>query len=475
MLQRIPSPATIRRNPRRLPDVVLQALATARELDSLGAFLTLLDARALRQARLVSEALVQGANLPLGGYILAVKDNIAVKDEPLTCGSRILDRHPATFSATAIERLEDAGAVIIGKTNLDEFAMGSSTENSAFRPALNPHDPERVPGGSSGGSAVAVAAGICHAALGSETGGSVRQPAALTGVCGLKPTYGRISRYGLVAFGSSLDQISPFANSCAELYDVLRVMAGSDPRDATSSNAPVPVASTLSARTKPLRVGLVSEFLDNSALDPAVAKASQDAIAALKENGHECVEVHLPSLRYAIPVYYIVATAEASSNLARYDGVRYGFRHPDAVDLAAVYDASRGAGFGREVRRRIMMGTYVLSSGYYDAYYKTALKVRRVITDEMMQALRGVDVLFTPTTPGTAFKLGEKVDDPIAMYLSDIFTVPANLAGIPALSVPWSSDENGLPIGLQWMASHFEEELLLQAGAILENLRPRPA
>ncbi|MBK8130378.1 MAG: Asp-tRNA(Asn)/Glu-tRNA(Gln) amidotransferase subunit GatA [bacterium] len=406
---------------------------------------------------------------------MAVKDNIAVKDEPLTCGSRILDRHPATFSATAIERLEDAGAVIIGKTNLDEFAMGSSTENSAFRPALNPHDPERVPGGSSGGSAVAVAAGICHAALGSETGGSVRQPAALTGVCGLKPTYGRISRYGLVAFGSSLDQISPFANSCAELYDVLRVMAGSDPRDATSSNAPVPVASTLSARTKPLRVGLVSEFLDNSALDPAVAKASQDAIAALKENGHECVEVHLPSLRYAIPVYYIVATAEASSNLARYDGVRYGFRHPDAVDLAAVYDASRGAGFGREVRRRIMMGTYVLSSGYYDAYYKTACRVRRVITDEMMQALRGVDVLFTPTTPGTAFKLGEKVDDPIAMYLSDIFTVPANLAGIPALSVPWSSDENGLPIGLQWMASHFEEELLLQAGAILENLRPRPA
>jgi len=432
----------------------------------------LLDERAHRQARMVADRLLRGEDLPLGGYVVAVKDNIAVENEPLTCGSRILDKHPATFSATVVARLEAAGAVIMGKTNLDEFAMGSSTENSGFFPALNPLDPERVPGGSSGGSAVAVAAGICHASLGSETGGSVRQPAALCGICGLKPTYGRLSRYGLVAFGSSLDQVSPFANSCSELYDVFRALAGGDSRDATSSNEPLPAARELKALGRPLRIGVVSEFLDNEALDPSVANAARDTINALKQAGHECKEVHLPSLGYAIPVYYIVATAEASSNLARFDGVRYGYRSPAATDLQTVYDASRGEGFGREVRRRIMMGTYVLSSGYYDAYYKTALRVRRLITNELLTALSGVDVLLTPTTPGTAFKLGEKADDPIAMYLSDIFTVPANLAGIPSVSVPWSKDDLGLPIGMQLMSGHFQEELLLQAGLELERIRP---
>lgn len=472
MLRRIPNPEEIRKTPRRLPDIVSQSLASARELSSLGAFVSLLDDRALTQAMHVSSRLVSGEELPLGGYVLAIKDNIAIKDEPLTCGSKILDKHPAVFSATVIERLEAAGAVIIGKTNLDEFAMGSSTENSALGLTLNPHDPERVPGGSSGGSAVAVASGICHAALGSETGGSVRQPAALCGICGLKPTYGRVSRYGLVAFGSSLDQVSPFAHDCRGLYDVLKVIAGNDPRDATSSSVKIPSNKSLPRLKRPLRIGLVTDFLEHEALELSVSQASNEAIAALERAGHKLTRVNLPDVGHSIPVYYIVATAEASSNLARFDGARYGFRSPDVTDLASVYDNSRGEGFGKEVRRRIMMGTYVLSSGYYDAYYKTALKVRRLITNELLAALKDVDVLFTPTTPSTAFKFGEKVDDPIAMYLSDVFTVPANLAGIPALSVPWSKDEKGLPIGLQFMASHFDEELLLQAGSVLEELRP---
>ncbi len=475
MLRRIPSPAAIRQSPRRLPDIVGQSLASARELHSLGAFVSLLDARAHQQAQSVVSRIEAGEQLPLGGYIVAVKDNISIKDTPLTCGSKILDAHLATFSATVIERLEAAGAVIIGKTNLDEFAMGSSTENSALGIALNPYDPDRVPGGSSGGSAVAVAAGICHASLGSETGGSVRQPAAFCGICGLKPTYGRVSRYGLVAFGSSLDQVSPFANTCAEIYDVLRVISGSDQRDATSSAAEVPSSTNFKPFEGKLRIGLVKDFLEHEALEPDVRAAMNNAITELRRTGHELVEVELPNAKYSIPVYYIVATAEASSNLARFDGVRYGYRHPDVTDLASVYDLTREAGFGKEVRRRIMMGTYVLSAGYYDAYYTTALKVRRIIAEELVGALKSVDALLTPTTPSTAFKIGEKIDDPVAMYLSDIFTVPANLAGVPALSVPWSMDSKGLPIGVQLMAAHFAEEKLLRIGAAIETLRPARA
>ncbi len=472
MLLPIPSPEEIQKSPRSLPEVVSQSLANARELDSLGAFVSLLEERALKQASKAVAKLERGDGLPLFGYMLAVKDNIAIQDEVLTCGSKILGSYPATFSATAIERLEAAGAVIIGKTNLDEFAMGSSTENSALGPTLNPHNPERVPGGSSGGSAVAVAAGICHAALGSETGGSVRQPAAFCGICGLKPTYGRVSRYGLVAFGSSLDQISPFARTCDELYDVIKIISGADQRDATSSAKPVPKRKKLAKLERPLRIGLVMDFLEHEALLPSVAKAANDAIAALKSAGHQLKEVKLQDVSFSIPVYYIVATAEASSNLARFDGVRYGYRNAEANDLASVYDMTRGSGFGAEVRRRIMMGTFVLSSGYYDAYYMTALKVRRKIADEIMAALADVDVLLTPTTPSTAFKIGEKINDPVSMYLSDIFTVPASLAGIPALSVPWSVDEDGLPIGMQFMSTHFSEELLLSAGTVLEDLRP---
>ena len=447
MLRRIPSPEQIRKNPRRLPDIVSQSLASARELSSLGAFVSLLDDRALKQAMQVSARLQAGEELPLGGYVVAVKDNIAIQDEALTCGSKILDRHPATFTATVVERLEAAGAVIIGKTNLDEFAMGSSTENSALGLTLNPYDPGRVPGGSSGGSAVAVASGICHASLGSETGGSVRQPAAFCGICGLKPTYGRVSRYGLVAFGSSLDQVSPFAADCSGLFDIIKAISGSDRRDATSSGVKVSSSAALSKLNRPLRIGLVTDFLEHEALEPSVAKAANEAIAALEKAGHKLTRISLPDVGFSIPVYYIVATAEASSNLARFDGARYGFRSPDVTDLASVYDNSRGEGFG--------------------------IEVRRIITNELLAALKEVDLLFTPTTPSPAFKFGEKVDDPIAMYLSDIFTVPANLAGIPALSVPWSQDENGLPIGLQLMGSHFDEELLLQAGALLEELRPK--
>lgn len=467
----IPSPETLRQNPRQIPDAVKSALARARECESLGAYLSLLDERALLHAEKVAEKLEAGKQLPLAGFIVAIKDNISVKDCALTCGSKILDHYPALFTATAVERLERAGAVIIGKTNLDEFAMGSSTENSAFGPTRHPVDPEKVPGGSSGGSAVAVATDTCHLALGSETGGSVRQPAAFCGVVGLKPTYGRVSRYGLVAFGSSLDQIAPFARSCEHIYQSLKAMSGSDPNDSTSSDAPVPDATSLVDPVRPLRIGLLRDYLEHDALSPEVASACQDAITKLRLAGHELVELVLPVLKYSIPVYYIVATAEASSNLARFDGVRYGFRYPEARDLSSVYDESRGRGFGAEVRRRIMMGTYVLSSGYYGAYYNTALKVRRVITDQIVSALAEVDVILTPTTPTTAFNLGEKANDPVAMYLSDVFTVPANLAGVPALSVPWGTDRAGLPIGLQLIGKHFAERELLIAGSVLEKLR----
>ncbi|MCB9357182.1 MAG: Asp-tRNA(Asn)/Glu-tRNA(Gln) amidotransferase subunit GatA [Calditrichaeota bacterium] len=472
MHPRIPSPAILRQTPSKLPEAVEAALACAREHEDLGAYLTLLEERAREQAAQVVARVNAGERLPLAGYLVAVKDNIAIKDVPLTCGSKILDHHPSVFTATAVERLERAGAVIIGKTNLDEFAMGSSTENSALKQTLHPRDISRVPGGSSGGSAVALAIGSCHAALGSETGGSVRQPAAFCGVCGLKPTYGRISRYGLVAFGSSLDQIAPFASTCEELYPVLCAMSGADPRDATSASAPVPSSQKLTEPDRKLRIGVLRDYLEHESLAPDIASASRDAIERLRSDGHELIDLHLPVLSYSIPVYYIVATAEASSNLARFDGVRYGFRHPEADELSQVYDLSRGGGFGPEVRRRIMMGTYVLSAGYYDAYYNTALKVRRVIADALLDALSRVDVILTPTTPSTAFKIGEKVDDPVAMYLSDVFTVPANLAGVPALSVPWSDDSNGLPIGLQLIGKSFEEEFLLRSGMILERLRP---
>ncbi len=422
---------------------------------------------------------------PLRGVVLAVKDNIALKDHQLTCASKILDGYKSLFTSTALQRLSDAGVVIIGKTNLDEFAMGSSTEHSAFGPSLNPFDNSRVPGGSSGGSAAAVAAGLATASLGSETGGSVRQPAAFCGLVGIKPTYGRISRYGLVAFGSSLDQIGVMARTTYECAKVFETMAGHDPLDNTSSPVPVPdCAGNLDRPLKGLRVGLPREYREGT-IQPEVANSVERAAKVLKEMGATITECSLPHTKYAIPVYYILAPAEASSNLARYDGVRYGLRRgtppptppasggevaPPLPPIEDIIRASRQAGFGAEVKRRIMLGTYVLSSGYYDAYYLKAQKVRRLIRQDFLNVFDDFDLLLTPTTPTTAFKFGEKTADPIAMYLSDIFTAPANLAGVPAISVPFGFDDKGLPIGIQLMAADFREDLLFQVAHQLEGV-----
>jgi aspartyl-tRNA(Asn)/glutamyl-tRNA(Gln) amidotransferase subunit A len=466
----LPSSEHLRKHPTQLPEAVGQALQLARDYSDLRAFVTLLDDRAHDCAQRISKRMLNGENLPLAGWILAVKDNIAIRDTRLTCASKILGEHSATFSATAIERLENAGAVIIGKTNLDEFAMGSSSEMSRLGAVKNPHDRERVPGGSSGGSAAAVAAGIVHAALGSDTGGSVRQPAAFCGISGLKPTYGRISRYGLVAFGSSLDQISIFGSDCASVYPVLCVAAGLDDRDSTSAHTTVPDASGgLRKLNRKLRIGIPVEYYQTEGMDAEIAEAIKGSAESLKSLGHELIEVRLPHTQYAVPVYYVLATAEASSNLARFDGVRYGWRQEEAKTVAEVYDLTRGDGFGDEVRRRIMMGTYVLSAGYFDAYYKKAQRVRRLMCEELNVVFQQVDVLLTPTTPTTAFRIGEKIDDPLAMYLSDIFTVPANLAGIPAVSVPVGRDKKRLPIGAQIMGPHFSEEMILQVAAQIEK------
>jgi aspartyl-tRNA(Asn)/glutamyl-tRNA(Gln) amidotransferase subunit A len=466
----LPSPEILRSRPDQLPDAVNSSLTLAREGEALRAFVTLFEDRAREDARRVRDALKRGQPLPLGGWILAVKDNIAIKDQPLTCASKILDGFRSRFTATAVQRLENAGAVILGKTNLDEFAMGSSSENTIFGAVRNPHDPQRVPGGSSGGSAVAVAAGWVHGALGSDTGGSVRQPASFCGVAGLKPTYGRVSRYGLVAFGSSLDQIAPIAGSCSRLFELLCVMSGVDVMDSSSAHVAPPARNGgLRLPERPLRIGLPREYFLEG-LAPEVDSAIRQTVDRLRGLGHVVSEVSLPHTPYAVPVYYIVATAEASSNLARFDGARYGWREPDASTLSDLYEQTRGEGFGPEVRRRIMMGTFVLSAGYYDAYYRKAQQVRRCIRDDFVKAFADVDVLITPTAPTTAFKLGEKLDDPLAMYLSDIYTVSANLAGVPALSVPVATDRQGLPIGMQIMGPHFSEERILALGAQVESL-----
>ena len=394
--------------------------------------------------------------------VLAVKDNIALAGERLTCGSKILDGYVSPYTATALQRLIDAGAMVLGKTNLDEFAMGSSGENSAFGPTLNPNDLERVTGGSSSGSAAAVAAGMATAALGSDTGGSVRQPAAFCGIVGLKPTYGRVSRYGLVAFGSSLDQIGVFSRSVGEAASVFQAMAGHDPHDNTSSPEPVPdCISALGGGLEGIRVGIPNEYLAEG-IQREVRAAIESCAAKLKDAGARVGPCSLPHTRYAVPTYYIISSAEASSNLARYDGVRYGYRPKGELDIVR---RARQEGFGAEVRRRIMLGTYVLSAGYYEAYYIKAQKVRRMIRQDFVRAFRDFDLLLTPMSPTTAFRIGERMEDPIKMYLSDIFTVSANLAGIPALSCPWERDEQGLPIGIQLMAPDFRENLLFQAAS----------
>ncbi|MBL0941039.1 MAG: Asp-tRNA(Asn)/Glu-tRNA(Gln) amidotransferase subunit GatA [Gemmatimonadaceae bacterium] len=409
----------------------------------------------------------------LSGVPVAIKDNLATLGMPTTCGSRILEGYVSPFEATAVRKLREAGAVIIGKTNMDEFAMGSSNENSAYGPVRNPIDRERVPGGSSGGSAAAVASGVVRIALGSETGGSVRQPAAFCGIVGIKPTYGRVSRYGLVAYASSLDNVGVFGASVAEAALGLEVIAGHDPLDSTSANQPVTllvpsplIGGTAARPLSGLVIGRPREYFPDS-LDPAIAAQCARALEQLTALGAEVRDVSLPSTDLAIPVYYIIAPAEASSNLARYDGVRFGMR-AKAADLGPMYEGTRSHGFGAEVTRRILLGTYVLSAGYYDAYYKRAQAVRSLITREFAGVFAsGVHLLFTPTAPTTAFRLGE-VSDPYEMYLSDIFTVTANLAGVPAMSLPIGR-VGGLPVGGQFMAPHFAEATMLKAAAALEH------
>ncbi|MFP6644301.1 MAG: Asp-tRNA(Asn)/Glu-tRNA(Gln) amidotransferase subunit GatA [Candidatus Latescibacterota bacterium] len=409
---------------------------------------------------------------PLAGIPLAIKDVLCVRGGRTTCGSGILADYVAPYDATAVARVRDAGAVFLGKTNMDEFAMGSSTENSHFGPTRNPIDPERVPGGSSGGSAAAVAAREATLALGSDTGGSVRQPAGYCGVVGLKPTYGRVSRYGLVAFASSLDQVGPVTRDVEDAALLLGVVAGHDPRDATSANRQVPdYRAKLNEGVEGLRVGLAREFFADG-LDAEIRAATEGAAEHLREAGAELVDVSLPvagNPDYCVGCYYVIAMAEASANLSRFDGVKYGHRTADAEDLQQMYHRTRSEGFGAEVKRRIMLGTYVLSAGYYDAYYRKAQQVRTLIRQDFESAFKMCDLLLSPVAPTTAFRLGDQVDDPLTMYLNDIYTVSVNLAGNPGISVPVAKAANGLPIGAQLLARPFEEEVLLRGARVLEQ------
>jgi aspartyl-tRNA(Asn)/glutamyl-tRNA(Gln) amidotransferase subunit A len=450
-------------------EVCRSALARIEQLSELNAFITTTGESALLDAERIDRAAEKGESLPkLAGSIIAIKDNLVMRGVRTTAGSRILFNYKPPYTATAVERLQAAGAIIIGKTNLDEFAMGSSTENSAYSPVKNPWDPERVPGGSSGGSAVAVAAGMAIGALGSDTGGSVRQPASFCGVVGLKPTYGRVSRYGLIAFGSSLDQIGALANSVEDAAAILGVIAGRDPNDSTSSNVEVDDYSAVAGDVRGLRVGVPREYFGEG-LDSDVKEKIEAAIKTFEELGANVVDVSLPHTEYAVPVYYLIATAEASSNLARYDGVRYGFRAEEAATLMEMYSRTRDQGFGAEVKRRIMLGTYALSAGYYDAYYGKAQKVRALIERDFHNAFASCDVIATPTAPTPAFKLGEKTDNPLEMYLSDIFTITANLAGVPGISLPCGLSSKGLPIGVQLIGRHFDEATLFRAAHNLEQ------
>jgi aspartyl-tRNA(Asn)/glutamyl-tRNA(Gln) amidotransferase subunit A len=433
------------------------------------AYLRLSPERALAAARSVDARLAAGEDPgPLAGVPVAVKDVIVTKGLTTTCASRMLENFVPPYDATAIERLEAAGALLLGKTNCDEFAMGSSNENSAFGPVRNPIDPQRVPGGSSGGSAAAVAQGTAVVALGSDTGGSIRQPASFCGVVGVTPTYGRVSRYGLVAFASSLDHIGPFARCVPDAAAVLEVIAGPDPRDATAVHVPVPsYTSALAASLKGRKIGLPKEYFQD--LTGETRTLTLQAVETLRTLGCEIREVGMPHTSYAIASYYIVCTAEASANLARYDGVRYSRRSGASSTLSDMYRLSRGEGFGPEVKRRIMLGTYVLSSGYYDAYYLKAQKVRSLIARDFRQAFEEVDALVAPVSPFPAFGLGEKLDDPLQMYLSDIYTITGSLAGVPCLSVPCGVTSAGLPVGLQILTRHFDETGMFQVAAALEG------
>jgi aspartyl-tRNA(Asn)/glutamyl-tRNA(Gln) amidotransferase subunit A len=433
------------------------------------AYLTLARDAALEQARQADERLKQdGATSPLLGVPLAVKDNFLTRGLRTTCASKILANFIPPYDATTVRKLRANGAVITGKTNLDEFAMGSSAENSAFFPTRNPWNLERIPGGSSGGSAAAVAADQCIAALGTDTGGSIRQPAACCGIVGLKPTYGRVSRFGIIAFASSMDQVGPLTKDVQDAALLLEAIAGHDPADSTSVDRPVPrYSEALTTDVKGLRLGIPKEYFVRG-MQPEVEQAVRMAVRALEKNGAVIEEISLPHTEYAVAVYYIVATAEASSNLARYDGMRYGHR-THAKDLTDTYMLSRQEGFGAEVKRRIMLGTYALSAGYYDAYYLKAQRVRTLIKQDFDEAFKHCDVIVTPTAPTTAFKLAEKIQDPLQMYLSDIYTISINLAGLPALSLPCGFDQVGMPIGMQIVGKHFDEATILRVGHAYEQ------
>ena len=436
--------------------------------DRLNAFISVDATDALAQADAADQSRAVGEDLPMLGVPVAVKDVLAVKDQPLNCASKILGEFNSPYDATVIQKLRAAGAVVFGRLNMDEFAMGSSNENSAFGPVRNPWNTDCIPGGSSGGSAVAVAADECIASLGSDTGGSIRQPAALCGCVGLKPTYGRVSRYGLVAFASSLDQVGPFTKDVRDAATLLQVIAGADDRDSTNVPEPVPdYSAALSGDVKGLRIGLPREY-QVEGLDPEVKAAADAAVKQLESLGAEVKEISLPHTEYAIATYYIIATAEASANLARFEGVRYGARL-DGADPEEMNRKTRGAGFGEEVKRRIILGTYVLSSGYYDAYYLRAQKVRTLIRQDFLKAFEEVDLIASPTTPTPAFKIGEKAGDPLQMYLSDIYTISCNLAGLCGISVPCGFSKAGLPIGLQLLGKPFGEPDLLRAAHAYEQ------
>lgn len=442
-----------------LVDGYLQAINSRK---SLNVFVEVYAGEARALAKAVDDKLANGTAGKLAGLVFAIKDNISHKGHATTAGSNILKGYTSIYTATALQRLLNEDAIVLGRLNCDEFAMGSSNENSAYGPARHPLDESRVPGGSSGGSAAAVAAGLVHATLGSDTGGSVRQPAAYCGVVGLKPTYGRISRYGLIAYGSSFDQIGPLTRSVEDTARLLQVMGGNDPLDNTSATTAVDdYPALLKDDGKKYKIALLGGTLDVGGLMPDVKKRTDEIIALLRADGHTVETVDFPYLEYLVPTYYILATAEASSNLSRYDGIRYGHRAQNATSLADLYRKSRTEGFGAEVKRRIMLGTFVLSSGYYDAYYTKAQKVRRLIQESTRSILKSHDFIFTPTTPDTAFKIGEKMEDPISMYLTDIFTVYANLCGCPAISIPGGQDRNGLPMGFQFMSDYFTEGKLL--------------
>lgn len=433
----------------------------------LNAFLEIFHDSAREQARRVDEKIKAGTAGRLAGAVIAIKDNICYKDHKVSASSRILEGFESLYTATALQRLIDEDAIIIGRTNCDEFAMGSSNENSAFGPVLNPHDETRVPGGSSGGSATAVAAGFCNIALGSDTGGSIRQPASFTGTYGIKPTYGRVSRYGLIAYASSFDQIGVFANDIEGVSLVTEIMAGKDPMDSTSSSVEVGSYAASGLKQKKT-IAYIRETFEMDGIHPALKNRLEQLLEDLQAAGHAVEAVSFPYLEYMVPTYYVLTTAEASSNLSRFDGVHYGYRSPKAVGVEETYKASRSEGFGMEVKRRIMTGTFVLSHGYYDAYYTKGQQVRRVLQDKTKEIFQSADFILTPTTPSSAFELAS-VKDPIQMYLQDIFTVHANLTGNPAISIPFGSDEHKLPFGLQIMAKPFAEKEMLGFAAYLDE------